>query len=100
MTASSFSLSRITYISILSPKLLSYAYLSVPIVQSINKIVTEGLLSDNMCKYESCWALVPQVCSDLPKNREQPGTAYGSLALKARLFLSVKAWRQSRKFNL
>ena len=44
--------------------------------------------------------IVPQVCSDLPKNREQPGAVYGSLVLKARLFLSVKAWRQSRDFNL
>ena len=47
----------------------------------------------------SCWALVPQVCSDLPKNREQPGTAYGSLAPKASLFLSVKPWRQTCGFN-
>ena len=39
----------------------------------------------------SCWALVPQVCSDLPRNQEQPGAAYGSLALKALLFLSALA---------
>ena len=37
----------------------------------------------------SCWARVPQVCSDLPRNREQPDAAYGSLALKAR-YLSVR----------
>ena len=30
----------------------------------------------------SCWALVPQVCSNLPRNREQPGAVYDSLALK------------------
>ena len=42
-----------------------------------------------------CWALVPQVCSDLPRNREQPGAAYGSLAL----FLSAQAWRQTPDFN-
>ena len=38
----------------------------------------------------SCWALMPQVCSDLPRNREQPGAAYGSLALKACYFLVRK----------
>ena len=29
----------------------------------------------NLCKvYESsCWALIPQVCPDLPRNREKPG---------------------------
>ena len=48
----------------------------------------------------SCWALASQVCSELPRNQDQPGAAYGSLALKARLFLSVKAWRQSRDFNI
>ena len=34
----------------------------------------------------SCWALVPQVCSDLPRNREQPGAAYDNLAVKAHYF--------------
>ena len=29
----------------------------------------------------SCWALMPQVCSNLPRSREQPGTAYGSLTV-------------------
>ena len=42
----------------------------------------------------SCWALVPQVCSDLPKNWEQPDSVYGSLALKARYF-SVHKHRDS-----
>ena len=36
------------------------------------------------------WAVVPQVCSDLPRNREQPGVAYGSLALKVLYFLVCK----------
>ena len=47
----------------------------------------------------SCWAILPEVCSDLSRNQEQSGAAYDSLALKARLFLSVKAWRQSRDSN-
>ena len=35
--------------------------------------------------------LVPQVWSDLPRNREQPGAAYGSFALKALQFRSALA---------
>ena len=38
----------------------------------------------------SCWALMPQVCSDLPRNQKQPGAVYGSLALKALYFLVRK----------
>ena len=38
----------------------------------------------------SCWALVPQVCSDLPRNRAT-WHVYGSLALKALQFLSAQA---------
>ena len=33
---------------------------------------------------------MPQVCSDLPINREQPGAAYGSLALRVLYFLVRK----------
>ena len=37
-----------------------------------------------------CWALWPRVCYNLPTNWEQPGAVYGSLALKAPIFLSLR----------
>ena len=39
---------------------------------------TRVLRSSNPTE-SSCWALMPQVCSNLPGNREQPGIAYRSL---------------------
>ena len=41
-----------------------------------------------------------QVCSDLPRNREQPGTTYGSLALKVLQFLSAQAPATTLQFKL
>ena len=38
----------------------------------------------------SCRALVPRVYSGLPRNREQPGATYGSLALKVLCFVVGK----------
>ena len=40
------------------------------------------------------------MCSDPPRNREQPGTAYGSLALKARYFSVREDVRQPCDFNI
>ena len=47
----------------------------------------------------SCWALVPQVRSDLPRNREQPGAVFGSLAHEACYFSVHKNVRQPCDFN-
>ena len=47
----------------------------------------------------SHWALAPHVCSNPPRNREQPVALYGSLALKACYFSALKHVRQPRDFN-
>ena len=44
----------------------------VPLKESFVVNATETLLL----------ALVPHVCSELPRNKEQPGAAYSSLALQ------------------